>query len=51
MAFIVKPVQIFLKKTKKNNFYTNVSWVVLYQTDDFSAQCSFWSVAMATEMK
>ena len=45
-AFIVKPLQIFWQ-----NFYRNVPWVVLYQADNFSAQCSFWLVAMAAKIQ
>ena len=45
MALIDKPLQTFWQ-----NFYRNVPWVVLYQADDFSAQCSFWLVAMATKL-
>ena len=46
MALTAKPLQIFWQ-----NFYRNVPWVVLYQKDDFSAQCSFWLVAMGTKMQ
>ena len=47
MAFnIVKPLQIFWQ-----NFYRNVPWVVLYQADNFSAQCSFCLVAMPAKIQ
>ena len=37
MIFIVKPLQIFWQ-----NFYKNVSWIVLYLADDFAAKSWFW---------
>ena len=52
MALMVKPLQMFFlfffffKKLLQKCF-----WVVLYQADDFSAQCSFWLAAMATKMQ